>query len=733
MSKTMSYFRGPNFFVMKRVFTLLAAMFVLAVTTSTSQAQVKGKELTLKDAVLREWSTFYPERLWSLTWIEGTDKYTYQKRDDDGLFMMVGGPGMKEDQRYFSIDELNKSCGTETKYMPSFHWMEDNVAIFRLGGNVYRWDAASKQGEKLFQYDGEASSIRMNYRSMQMAYTINDNLYVTGKGGKVVPVAVEENEDILFGQTAYRSEFGPAEGIFWSKDGSKIAFNRMDVSQVTDYPIVDVSTDPATVNMIKYPVTGSPNEVVTIGVYDFKSGKTLYLQTGKEDQFLTNVTWGPKGKFIYIAVLNRKMNHLKMNKYDAATGSFVSTLFEEKDEQYVEPKHRMIFLPNSSDEFLWFSERDGYMHLYRYNTSGKLVRQLTKGNWEVKHFHGFDPAGNRALVSGSGEHATETHGYLVDLRKGSHYVVTRTAGTHDVQLSASGKYILDSYSAVDVPRVTQILNVKGKRVSTLLEAANPLEGYQVGQPELIDITGKDGTIFHCSMLKPSNFDSRKKYPVLVYVYGGPRVQIVTNSWQAGMRMWMHWLAEQGYIVFSLDNRGSEYRGLEFEQIVHRQLGTQEVADQLEGVEYLKSLPYVDGNRLAVHGWSFGGFMTTSLMLKAPGTFNVGVAGGAVIDWKWYELMYGEKYMDTPEENPAGYMQASLLNAAEKLQGKLLMVHGTADDVVVPQHHTRFVDACIKAGVHIDLALYPGHGHGVRGKDNFHLMEEMLYYIMEHNQ
>jgi dipeptidyl-peptidase 4 len=244
------------------------------------------------------------------------------------------------------------------------------------------------------------------------------------------------------------------------------------------------------------------------------------------------------------------------------------------------------------------------------------------------------------------------------------------------------------------------------------------------------LNANNGVPLYCRLIKPSNFDAKKKYPVVIYVYNGPHVQLVTNTYLGGASLWMNYLAEKGYLVFTIDGQGSAHRGKSFEQIIHRQLGEQEMADQLVGVEWLKMQPYVDAGRMAIHGWSYGGFMTTSLMTKKPGTFKVGVAGGPVIDWRLYEVMYTERYMDTPQENAEGFDKTNCLKYVDQLQGKLLMIHGADDDVVVLQHNARFIEACVKKNKEVDFFLYPGHAHNVRGKDRVHLMNKIIEYITD---
>jgi dipeptidyl-peptidase-4 len=308
--------------------------------------------------------------------------------------------------------------------------------------------------------------------------------------------------------------------------------------------------------------------------------------------------------------------------------------------------------------------------------------------------------------------------------------LTMEDGYHHISLSSSGKYFIDDFSSLDTPHRIRIFSMNGKPILELLDAPNPLENRKIGKTELVDIKAADGTTLHARIITPSNLDPSKKYPVVVYVYNGPHVQLVTNSWLGGAPLWMHSMCEEGYIIWTLDGRGSDMRGLEFEQAIFRDLGTLEIQDQMAGVAYLRSLPYVDQERMGVHGWSYGGFMTTGLMLREPGTFKAGVAGGPVIDWKYYEVMYTERYMDTPQENPEGYAKSDLKKYVKNLKGDLLMIHGSSDDVVVLQHNMTFLKQCIDEGVQVDFFVYPGHAHNVRGKDRVHLMTKVIGYFMD---
>lgn len=568
---------------------------------------------------------------------------------------------------------------------------------------------------------------------MAVAYVLDGNLFVSVPGEEEArQITSDGSADIAYGEAAHRSEFGIKKGIFWSNDGSNVAFYRIDQHSIPDYPLVDQQVVPATTNNIRYPMAGRASQEVTIGVYDLASSELAYLDTSEpEDEYLTNLTWAPNDSMIYLAVVNRDQNHMWLKRYDAISGEFEKLFFEETDEQYVEPEHGVMFHPENENRFLWFSERDGWQHLYQYHTQGPMISQVTKGEFDVTEFHGFVPKSNSILVSSKEVSPLETHLYRVNLEDGESTILTTEEGSHSATLSPSGDRFLDSWSSIETPWNIQVAATKqGKVQEELYQADNPFDEMSVGTMEMVKLTAEDGTPLYGRVIKPVGFDSEQQYPAIVYVYGGPHVQLVENRWLGGASMYLYYLAQQGYVVWTLDNRGTPGRGIDFEQAVHRQLGTKEIEDQITGATYLKSLPYVDAERVGVHGWSYGGFMTTNLMTRTPGVFKVGVAGGPVIDWSLYEVMYGERYMDTPEQNPEGYEEALLTNYADDLEGKLLIIHGQQDDVVVPQHSFQYIRRCVELGKQVDYFPYPTHPHNVRGRDRMHLLEKITLYFDE---
>jgi dipeptidyl-peptidase-4 len=580
------------------------------------------------------------------------------------------------------------------------------------------------------QESAERSNPTFCYANKTFAFTKKNNLYIAGPDNQTIVVAEDDNESIVYGQSVHRNEFGINNGIFWSPKGNYLAFYRMDETMVGDYPLVNISAREAQLKNIKYPMAGMTSHEVTLGIYNLQTRKTVYLTTGEpKDHYLTNISWDPTEKYVYIAELNRGQNHLSLNKYDIETGNKVLTLFEEQNEKYVEPEHPLFFLQNTPGQFIRQSKKDGFNHLYLYNSDGKLLRQLTSGKFDVTDFTGTDSEEKNIFIITNERSPIEFQVYKVDIRTGKKTQLTSEPGVHGASLSQSGKYIIDRYSNLDTPLNVDLISTEKPQPTRLQTAPNPYSAYAMPEISLGSIKAADGkTDLYYHLVKPVNFDSNKKYPVVIYVYGGPHSQMIKNNWLGSARGWDIYMAQKGYVVFSMDNRGTGNRGFEFESITHRQLGIIETADQLEGAKFLQSLPYVNPDKIGVHGWSYGGFMTSNLMLRHPETFKVGVAGGPVIDWKYYEIMYGERYMDTPQENPEGYEKTNMNNLAGNLKGHFLIIHGDEDPTVVVQNSLSFLKACITARTYPDYFLYPGHGHNMGGADRVHLHEKITRYF-----
>lgn len=587
-----------------------------------------------------------------------------------------------------------------------------------------------------------------NNASKAVAYVSDHNLYVMDAEGKTTQLSTDGSREIVYGQAVHRNEFASMKGTFWSPDGTKLAFNRMDQSMVADYPQVNTFEREATYEPDKYPMCGMTSHKVTIGVYDMKTGKTVYLKAGDPtDRYFTNLAWAPDGKKVYMFELNRDQNDCRLTAYDAETGEKTGELYREVDEKYVEPLNPIVFLPWDKSQFIMQSRQDGYNHLYlctlgmhgsrmASNTESLEVEQLTEGKWEVLSVLGFNSKTKSIIYKSNEASPIQQNVYSVSVANKKRTRIDEGGkGWHEGStISASGRYLLDNYQEPTVPRRIVAIDTQTGKSHCILNAKDPWKekGYNIPEYSCGKLKAADGTTdLYWRMVKPVDFDPNKKYPTVVYVYGGPHAHNVDARWHYSSRSWETYMAQKGYLLFILDNRGSEHRGKDFEQATFRQLGQEEMKDQMKGVEYLKSLPYVDKDRMGVHGWSFGGFMTISLMTNYPDMFKVGVAGGPVIDWKWYEVMYGERYMDTPESNPEGYAKTSLLNKAKDLKGKLQIITGMNDPTVVPQNCLMFLNACSEAGTQPDFFAYPGEGHNMMGHKSVHLHERITQYFEDY--
>ena len=645
-------------------------------------------------------------------------------------------------QKLFTLEDLNfggKNYKQMTPERIDARWYGNDL-ILNEKDSYFRYDlatgkkvAADKPANKAVKAPEGFRVLEWNEAGKAWALLKDDNLYIKAQNGELHQLSTDGSREIVYGQSVHRNEFGIYKGTFFSPDGKQLAFYRMDQSMVTDYPQVNTFERVAAYAPDKYPMAGMTSHKVTIGIADVATGATRYLDLGDvTDRYFTNIAWSPDGSTLYLIEVNRDQTDARLDAYDAASGKKITTLYSEHNDRYVEPLHPIQFLPWDSSKFIYWSQQDGFMHLYLMDTEGNIVRQLTKGNWVVDAVVGFNAKAKSVIYVSNEINPLQMNIFSVDVAKGTRRQLDNGLGVHSATLSADGSYLLDSWSEPDVPRAYAITNTRTGKSVEIHRSADPWQGYQVPIFESGSIKAADGvTDLYWRMVKPADFNPAKKYPTVVYVYGGPHAHNVAASWHWMSRSWETYMAQKGFIVYILDNRGSENRGLAFEQATFRQLGQIEMQDQMKGVEYLKTLPYVDASRLGVHGWSFGGFMTISLMTNYPDVFKVGVAGGPVIDWKWYEVMYGERYMDTPQTNPEGYEKTSLLNRAKDLKGRLLVITGMNDNTVVPQHCLMFLNACAEADTYPDFLAYPGEEHNMRGHKSVHLHEKITRYFEDY--
>ena len=745
---------------------ILQLVVLFCMTTLTLSAQEK-KAFTLEDVIPggSNYFNLVPENIPGLGWwgdiciqagVDEVKTIDVKNGKEKILFTLneVNETIKNGDKPYKLTHELKPLHSLMAVQLP---WADKTIALFRQSNYMMWYDFAEKKIIKLAYLNDKAANFDFCKENGLMAYTVGSNLHVAEQGDfdkQVSPSLVAGKEEgetgILYGQSVHRNEFGIMKGTFWSPKGTYLAFYRMDQSMVTDYPQVNTSTRIATPEPDKYPMAGMTSHKVTVGVYNVKTGKTVYLQAGDPtDRYFTNISWAPNEQHIYVIELNRDQNHSQLVRYNAVSGAKEAVVYEEKHPKYVEPQHPLTFLPWDDSKFIYWSQRSGFQHLYLMDTQKKTypekekgedgettireylqVTPLTQGDWLVQEILGFNAAKKEIIIGSTEVSPLQTNIYTLNVKTGKRTLIGKQDGTHQTSLSANGTYLIDKFTSFSVPREISILPTNGKKGVNLLTATDPMyEQYNMPEITIGTIKAADGvTDLYYRLIKPVDFDPNKKYPAIIYVYGGPHAQLIHNNRFYDARGWDLYMAQKGYVMLTVDSRGSDNRGVKFENVTFRHLGVEEMKDQVKGAEFLQSLPYVNPEKIGVHGWSFGGFMTTNLMLTYPDLFKVGVAGGPVIDWKYYEVMYGERYMDTPQTNPEGYKGSDLKQKAGNLKGRLQIIIGGTDPVCVPQHSYTFLRACIEAGTHPDYFIYPEDGHNMIGRDRVHLHEHITRYF-----
>jgi dipeptidyl-peptidase-4 len=734
-------------FMKFRVLSIVSVLFFYSATAFGQQ-----KLLTMEEAVIKQRTTLAPDKLLQLQWIKGTNQFSYIVKKEGKEQLIREDASTLVRDTVITIDDFKILFKTlemdiaPPERFPVITWMDKDQFRFMHANAFYQINVKTKVAAAINKLPKNAEDLEFEPVTSKVAFTESNNVVVYDKTMWLnliqnKPKADMNNDPaylskdgtygIVNGKSVHRNEFGITKGLFWSPMGNRLAYYKMNEMIVTNYSLMNFETKPGTFENIKYPMAGAMSHTVRVFIQDFAKGRQYEVQTNAQpDQYLTNVSWSPGEEFLYIAVVNRDQNEMKLNQYDGRSGVFIKTMFTETSPKYVEPEHPVTFVNNDESRFVWFSKRDGFNQLYLYDFRGKLQRQLTTAKNDVTELIGFDKGGKYAYYIAATNNGLDRQCFSVELATGKTKQLTMVPGVHSVVMSEDGNYLLDTYSNASIPRKTVLMDKAGAELAVLLNAINPIAGYSACKMSIGSIPAADKvTPLNYRMFYPPQFDSTKQYPVIVYLYGGPHVQLVTNSWLGGSDMWLYYMAQQGYVVFTIDNRGSGNRGAEFEQAIFRKVGNIERADQMEGVAFLKKQSYVDASRMGIFGWSFGGFMSVGMMTR-QNVFKAGVAGGPVIDWSMYEIMYTERYMDKPKDNPEGYKDADLTNYAKDLKGKLLIIHGTDDDVVLWQHSLTYLKKCVDEGVQVDYFVYPEHKHNVLGKDRVHLMQKVADYFKQ---
>ncbi len=700
----------------------------------------QNKEIPLEGLIPggKLYDKFQPEKIKNILVLANIFCYTYQQKihllhpqsgEKKAIALKAIDPQIREDTL---LNSAENHC--------IWYFTASTLKMADLDTKKTVCNLKIKKGWENFDYSTEAK---------MWAYTCGNGLYLLNREGKSLCVFKSKSKGITAGQRAARDEFGIEKGTFWSPDGQNLAFYLIDEREVTSYPLVDIKEPIAKVRTIKYPMAGQRSQHATVGIYHLESKQCLWIEkqgadkelfkhfpefengkikdttgVGTED-YVCCTTFSPDSHEIYVAELKRNQKHFDLNCFDVETGHYKRTLFSEEDPKYTEPQQELYFITDK--EFIWQSRRDGWNHLYLYNFQGKLQKQLTRGKWEVTRLIGKTDK-KELLIECTQSSPLNRDICLVNLQ-GNLEKVSEGEGIHQACLMQD--YILEQASSTETPYEAQIGTLgEKKRGKVVLFSPNPLKGYEAPKCDIWKerIEGND---FYCRMVYPTSFDATRKYPLITYLYGGPHVQLIRNDWNYGTAGFEYMMAQKGYLVFSMDPRGSDNRGRDFEQACWRNIGHVQLEDHLTVLQKIISKsPYINPQRLGVYGWSFGGFMSTHLMLNSNGLFKVGVAGGPVINWRYYEVMYTERYMDTPQENPEGYEENDMRTQVSHLKGKLMLLHCNTDPVVLWQNSLMMLKAAVKAKVQIDYNVYVGYPHNVRGRDRVHLMEKIRDYFIQ---
>lgn len=712
---------------------LITAAIMLICCTISSMAQTK-KSFTLEDLMWggNNYWNIQPKYFSADFWGD-----CLMQLEVDSVMQLTDEKGRKiTPKELFTSDKANAAIDTAAAgkvynlMNAKFPYPGQPLALLSTSKIRLLYNWKTEKAEWTQAREENEQSADFNAASRNLAYVKDWNLYVRRADGNTLQVSKDGSRELVYGQSVHRDEFGIRKGTFWSPSGKLLAFYRMDQSMVTDYPLVDIGHRVARPAPEKYPMAGMTSHKVTVGIFDTETGNVTYLKAGDPtDRYFTNIAWSPDERTVYMFELPRTQDKAELVAYNAQTGEREGVVYTETNPRYVEPLNPIRFLPWDSSKFIMQSRRDGYNHIYLFDTAGRMLRQLTQGHYEVTEVLGLNEKTKSVIYQSNEESPVRYNHYSVSVTTGKHTLLDNGHGAHHASLSAGGSFLLDRWSSPDCFRQIDLAATARQNVTSLHHNDTPWADYNVPEISGGTIKAADGTTdLYYRLVKPVGFDPQKKYPAVVYVYGGPHAHNVEEAWNYLARPWEIYMAQRGYVIFVVDNRGSENRGFEFESCTHRHLGDIEMEDQIEGVKFLKTLPFIDAERLGVHGWSFGGFMTTNLMCSYPDVFKVGVAGGPVTDWKYYEVMYGERYMDTPEENPDGYASSSLLPKAKNLKGRLQVIVGYNDPTCVMQHSLSFLRACEDAGTQPDYFVYPGDGHNMMGHDMVHLHERITRYF-----
>jgi len=609
-----------------------------------------------------------------------------------------------------------QATGLGRRAPSQYQWAPDGAGILFQGLTALAWlDVKPQTGRTLVAGKATLADPKISPDGRYVSFIRDHNLWlVSVADGKERAITHAGMEQVRKGELdwVYPEELDIKTACWWSPDSSAIAYLEMDERKVSQYPMVDFSSPSGEAEMERYPPAGGANPIVRVFVASMNGGEPRTMDIGAEtDIYIPRVNWLTDSKHLAIQRLNRTQTTLDLLIADTATGKTRGAL-SENDPNWINVSDDLYFLKDGK-RFLWSSERSGYRHLYLYELEGKQLAQLTKGDWEVSSLDGVDESKGLLYFTATEKSPMERHLYRVAFDGAGFARLTKDDGTHAAVLAPNAAAFYDTYSNTATPPRQDLYRADGSRIATINEnKIAELADYHLSPMEFVTVKSRDGVQLNASIIKPPDFNPQNKYPVLVYTYGGPHAQVVRNMWGGANFLWHQLMAQKGYIIFSVDNRGSEGRGHAFETPLHFRMGAQELSDQRDGVQYLKSLPYVEAKRIGIWGWSYGGHMTLHAMFEAGDDFKVGFAGGPVTDWRYYDTIYTERYLGLPQKNEKGYQDSSPVKYAGQLKGKLLIAHGTGDDNVHYANTLAVINDLIEAGKYVEVMAFPGRGHGV---------------------
>ncbi len=701
--------------------------------TALASAQAKP-QLTLATVVERgpALAASLPTILWFPNGHQGT---VVLPSKDGGQAMHRMENGTPAKTPWFTAEDVVAVLPIDTskapKRFPPMTWLDQDTLRLQHDHSIWHWDIGAREAARVLSWhDPKGALLEISPTDGHAAVRSDHQLFLHDRTGEKHQLSFDGSEDMVLGGPAHRSEIGIVKGTFWREDGRFLAFYREDLRPITEYPYQDLHLMPPKPRHGRYPMAGQPHSLVRVRVCDTTTYAIAELEADPDaDVYWTNITFGPDDT-VYVTIVNRGQDHLELTRFDAKTGKKLATILKEHDREWLEPEHPPRFLKDG--RFLWWSRRSGFRNIYLHEPNGKLIRQVTLGNCDVLSMLHLEADESRLWYQASGDDPRQLHLFSASLTEEDTKQHTQERGSHQVSLSPDATQAHVVHSNLETFPNARVLDTSTLKVQKLPQPTNPLVEFELPKQHFFEVEAEDGSLLYGHVALPPDLQPGERAPVIHYVYGGPHAQLVKDQWFGGAATWLQGLAGSGYIVCRLDNRGTPNRGIEFEQKIHRHLGTKEVADQLRAIDWLRQQPYVDPSRIGVHGWSFGGYMTLRLMLLHPKVFACGISGAPVTDWSMYETGYGERYMDSPQENPDGYQESSCLPIAGRLQNPLLIVHGSDDRTVMWAHTLKFVDASVREGVQqLEYFPYPQQLHGLRGGYRKHFLEKLARFFGRH--